>query len=62
MNFDFTSEELIFIYSHFKNELRKTEPLFNDLTPSRRPQDLAVLRSIVLKLEQSYPTLKALHR
>ncbi len=62
MNFDFTSEELIFIYSHFKNELRKTEPLFNDITYSRQTQNLDILRSIVSKLEQSYPTLKALHR
>ncbi len=62
MNFDFTSEELIFIYSHFKTELRRAEPLCNDLAHKPLSQNLETLRSIVSKLETSFPTLKALHR
>ncbi|WP_312643260.1 hypothetical protein [Hydrogenoanaerobacterium sp.] len=60
MNNDFTPDEIIFIYRHFKNELRKVEPLRNNQPSAINGLNRGILEPIVKKLEALYPALRAL--
>ncbi|WP_027633346.1 hypothetical protein [Clostridium hydrogeniformans] len=65
MDFDFTSEEIIFIYGHFKKEIKKLTELKNlpnsPISHKSINVDIDLYSSITNKIEKCCPRLNKLN-
>ncbi|WP_061317516.1 hypothetical protein [Clostridium botulinum] len=65
MDFDFTSEEIIFIYGHFKKKIKKLKLIKNapncPIADESINQELELYSSITDKIEKYYPQLDKLN-
>lgn len=64
MEINFTNPEVVFIYGHFKNEIRKLEDLKttpgNPFSKSDLNKEIKLCSSVVEKLKETMPGLKKL--
>lgn len=66
MEFDFTSQEVIFIYGHFKKQIKKLQLIKDSpncpISSENIDQDISLYSSITDKIEKVYPQFSEINK